>query len=202
MRCSFVFPEAPLMVQATIIFLFRICLGVLINLLRIHYSIYQNNGTLLGDHIYVKRMNLLQNWASGGFFRIWFSARAEETSIGPALHYSAGRKCTVSGCCLVIRRRNREAFQVMTVLVFKRFECLEHKKTLLWRSGVTRATLTSQVTIKLLQLCTHSQYCILPCSPSGQFRLEASLQVGIGVGTILIHLDPITPSVLGPFDVA
>ena len=37
------------MVQATIIFLFRICLGGLINLLRIHNSIYQNNGTLLGN---------------------------------------------------------------------------------------------------------------------------------------------------------
>ena len=51
MLCSSVSPEAPLMVQATIIFLFRICLGGLINLLRIHNSIYQNNGTLLGDHI-------------------------------------------------------------------------------------------------------------------------------------------------------
>ena len=43
---SSVSPEAPLMVQSTIIFLFRICLGVLINLLRIHNSIYQNNGIL------------------------------------------------------------------------------------------------------------------------------------------------------------
>ena len=49
MQCSFVSPEAPLMVLATIIFLFWICLGGLINLLRIHYSIYQNNGTLFGN---------------------------------------------------------------------------------------------------------------------------------------------------------
>ena len=38
-------------------------------------------------------------------------------------------KCTVSGCCLVIRQRNRGAFQVMTVLVLKRFECRQDKKT-------------------------------------------------------------------------
>ena len=166
----------------------------------------------------VKRMILLQNWTSGVFwydltlFRAcwgkfdWLKCDqlyitwccSVSRLVEPALHYSAARKCTVSRCCIVIRRRNREAFQVMTVLVLKQFQCLQHEKTRLWRSGVTRATLTShyQTTAALYR------YCIIPCSPSGQSRLEASLQVGIGVGTILIHLDPITPSVLGPFDVA
>ena len=144
-------------------------------------------------------------------------------------------KCTVSGCCLVIRQRNREAFQVMTVLVFKRFECLQHKKacsgseykykykfmtvlvlkqfeslklekTRLWRSGVTRATLTSHYHMYYYYYC--SCCCVIPSifyhtkpfwsvhTTGGKFT------AGIRADTILIHLDPITPSVLGPFDVA
>ena len=138
MRCSFVFPEAPLMVQATIIFLFRICLGVLINLLRIHYSIYQNNGTLLGNQ---REENDFASELNQWCFLIRFNSFQSVlrkvrllVEMWPALHYlmllgvSIGwtsftllsrRKCTVSRCCIVIRRRNREAFQVMTVLVSK-----------------------------------------------------------------------------------
>ena len=149
------------------------------------------------------------------------------------------RKCTVSGCCLVIRRRNREAFQIMTVLVLKRLECLEHnqacygsefkykykykytwkykfmtvlvlkrseclthEKTRLWRSGVTRATLTSHyqtpAAAALYRFVLYKSILYhIPSSPSGQFTGWYP-----SLGTILIHLDPITPSVLGPFDVA
>ena len=66
MLCSSVSPEAPLMVQATIIFLFRICLGGLINLLRIHNSIYQNNG-ILPFSLLVKAMRRELCWDSDIF---------------------------------------------------------------------------------------------------------------------------------------
>ena len=90
MRCSFVFPEAPLMVQATIIFLFRICLGVLINLLRIHYSIYQNNGTLLGNQ---REENDFASELNQWCFLIWFNSfqsalrRVRVVEMWPAFHY-------------------------------------------------------------------------------------------------------------------
>ena len=140
MRCSFVSPEAPLMVQATIIFLFRICLGGLINLLRIHNSIYQNNGTLLGNQndedklvwrlLQIKLVLRIIEYDLNLFGACWEKLnwlKSDQLYISQHL-CPPPCKCTVSGCCLVIRQRNREAFQVMTVLVLKRFECLQHKK--------------------------------------------------------------------------
>ena len=106
MLCSSVSPEAPLMVQATIIFLFRICLGGLINLLRIHNSIYQNNGTLLGSHQQKKR-SLMKDILQLNVWKL------------TTFPLPGTFQCTVSGCCRVMRRRTREAFQVMTVLVSK-----------------------------------------------------------------------------------
>ena len=194
MLCSSVSPEAPLMVQATIIFLFRICLGGLINLLRIHNSIYQNNGTLLGSHQQKKRslIKIFSNW----MFENW-----------PPFHYPA----LSNALCPVVAAswdgELEKLFRSWQSLFQNRlWMSAVWKGSRLWRSRVTRATLTSHYqTIKLVHLqCSfllflHVQ--LVTNKPFWSEHTSGKFTAGIWVGTILIHLGPITPSVLGPFDV-
>ena len=116
---SSVSPEAPLMVQSTIIFLFRICLGVLINLLRIHNSIYQNNG-ILPFSLLAKAMRKELCWDSRHLWSVrerWFLSfwhvpqkrRQLRFEIWPlsALLGSQHSECV---SCQVTRERNKRSF--------------------------------------------------------------------------------------------
>ena len=118
---SSVSPEAPLMVQSTIIFLFRICLGVLINLLRIHNSIYQNNG-ILPFSLLVKTMRRELCWDSDIFDQcekddfIFLTRATEKTSVEvwnlTTPPYSAASTQSVF-LVKSLERGIRGAFQVM-----------------------------------------------------------------------------------------
>ena len=115
---SSVSPEAPLMVQSTIIFLFRICLGVLINLLRIHNSIYQNNG-ILPFSLLAKAMRKELCWDSRHLWSVrerWFNlfdtCHRKDVSWGLKSDHSALLGSQHSECvsCQVTRERNKRSF--------------------------------------------------------------------------------------------
>ena len=115
---SSVSPEAPLMVQSTIIFLFRICLGVLINLLRIHNSIYQNNG-ILPFSLLAKAMRKELCWDSDIFdlcekddFYLFDTCHRKDVSWGLKSDHSALLGSQHSECvsCQVTRGGNKRSF--------------------------------------------------------------------------------------------